>query len=153
MKIWPAGMILVLWIGAGVGCTPDPHSGKGFTLPEGDAQRGKETFVALQCNACHDVKGVDDIPVIDSGEEKRVTLGGEKSYVVTYGDLVTSIINPSHRFALGYPKDDVADEQGESKMRRYNDEMTVSQLIDLVTFLEQHYEVAFHEPTPYVPYY
>ena len=38
-------------------------------------------------------------------------------------------------------------------MRLYNDEMTVTQLINLVTFLEQHYKVEFYQPTPYVPFY
>ena len=119
----------VLLLSALVGCATDPKSGWGFTLPAGDAERGKATFVALQCNACHTVDGV-----------------------VTYGDLVTSIINPSHRFALGYQSDEI--QEGDvSKMRLYNDEMTVTQLADLVTFLQQHYEVEIYVPTPFVPYY
>jgi mono/diheme cytochrome c family protein len=153
MKVSSVGLIVCFGLAAVAGCTPDPRSGKGFTLPPGDAERGKATFVSLQCHACHDIKGVDDLPEMEGSDETRVTLGGEKRYVVTYGELVTSIINPSHRFALGYPKEEITDEQGESNMRRYNDVMTVSQLADLVTFLQQHYEVAFHEPTPYAPYY
>ncbi|MCA9135312.1 MAG: c-type cytochrome [Planctomycetales bacterium] len=133
------------------GCTPDPKSGKGFTLPEGDAQRGMETFVALNCNVCHTVEGTSIEP-IETEHHKIVKLGGKKGYVVTYGELVTSIINPSHRFAIGYPLDEIS-KDGESKMRLYNDEMTVSQLADLVTFLEQHYELEVYHPTPYVPYY
>ena len=134
-----------------VGCTADPKSGQGFTLPEGDAARGRETFSQLQCNACHTVRGVEFEPV-ESQETKLVALGGEKGYVVTYGDLVTSIINPSHRFAMGYPEDQVA-EDGVSKMRIYNDEMTVTQLSDLVAFLSQHYKLKLYQPTPYTPYH
>ena len=37
-------------------------------------------------------------------------------------------------------------------MRKYNEEMTIQQLIDLVTFLESHYSVREYEPTPYSPY-
>lgn len=134
-----------------VGCSTDPKSGAGFTLPEGDSAQGKATFVELQCNACHTVRG-SDIEALESEETKIVKLGGEKGYVVTYGDLVTSIINPSHRFALGYKAEEI-EEEGVSKMRKYNDEMTITQLTDLVTFLEQHYEVKVYHPTPYVPYY
>ena len=134
-----------------IGCTPDPKSGQGFTLPEGDAERGKATFVQLQCNACHTIEGIELEP-IESGEAKLVALGGEKSYVVTYGELVTSIINPSHRFAWGNEPDAIK-EDGVSKMRLYNDQMTVTQLSDLVTFLQSHYELKLYHPTPYVPYY
>ncbi|WP_047813976.1 c-type cytochrome [Rhodopirellula islandica] len=139
-----------------IGCTPDPKSGKGFTLPEGDITRGKSTFEQLNCQACHTVAGVtfDDTEQSsnsDSTDLKVVALGGEKMAVQTYGDLVTSIINPSHRFAKGFDQADIASE-GESKMRNYNEVMTVQQLIDLVTFLESHYSVKPYEPTPYGPY-
>ena len=133
------------------GCAPDPKSGDGFTLPEGDVERGQQTFARLQCNACHSVSGVDFEPV-EVSEEKIIPLGGEKTYVTTYGDLVTSIINPSHRFAAGY-KDEEIKTDGESKMKIYNDELTITQLSDIVTFLESHYQVRSYHPTPYMPYY
>ena len=38
-------------------------------------------------------------------------------------------------------------------MTVYNDVMTVSQLIDIVTFLQSHYELRPYEPTPYPDYY
>ncbi|QEF98963.1 hypothetical protein Mal15_30210 [Stieleria maiorica] len=133
------------------GCTSDPKSGWGFTLPEGDAVRGKATFVELKCNACHTVAGVE-LDQTNPEEVATVALGGTKGYVVTYGELVTSIINPSHRFALGYISEEI--KEGEvSKMRLYNDEMTVTQLSDLVTFLQEHYQVEIYVPTPFVPYY
>lgn len=135
-----------------VGCTADPKSGKGFTLPDGDAERGKQTFVELNCQACHTVSGVNFENAETSPEQKLIALGGAKTYVETYGDLVTSIINPSHRFAKGYSAEQVATE-GESKMRVYNDEMTVQQLIDLVTFLSSHYSLKQYDRSPYAPYY
>lgn len=134
-----------------VGCTPDPKSGKGFTLPDGDIERGKTTFVTLQCHACHTVDGLE-FEKPQQTDETMVALGGETPRVQTYGDLVTSIINPSHRFALGYEDEEIKAE-GESRMRTYNDEMTITQLIDLVSFLQQHYKVKTYQPTPYVPYY
>lgn len=151
MKLSFNCLLMMCALFAAAGCTADPKSGDGFTLPEGDAQRGQETFVALNCNACHTVDGVPIDP-IESDQNTIVKLGGKKGYVVTYGELVTSIINPSHRFALGYSPDQIKTDD-QSKMRVYNDEITVTQLTDLVTFLEQHYELEIYHPTPYVPYY
>jgi len=37
-------------------------------------------------------------------------------------------------------------------MTVYNDVMTVAQLIDIVTFLEEHYELRPYEPTRYPEY-
>ena len=87
-----------------------------------------------------------------NSREELIALGGVTRLVKTYGDLVTSIINPSHRYSIGYAAEEVKTD-GESQMRLYNDEMTVTQLIDLVTFLQPHYEVDIYPRTPYVPFY
>ncbi|MCG8651555.1 MAG: hypothetical protein MI861_17065, partial [Pirellulales bacterium] len=101
----PFSLAAVLILGAGC-TTSDPKSGKGFTLPEGDAERGKETFVQLQCTSCHTVSGLE-FEKPENSSEKMVVLGGEKPKVTTYGELVTSIINPSHRFAAGYDEEEI----------------------------------------------
>ena len=134
------------------GCSPGPKSSIGFTLPDGDAEQGKKTFVDLQCHACHTIEGMNFEKLETVTNDPMVRLGGETTYVRTYGNLVTSIINPSHRFALGYPSEEIKDGD-DSKMRLYNDEMTITELSDLVTFLQQHYEVRTYHPTPYAPYY
>ena len=144
-------IVFSLFCLAASGCTADPKSAEGFSLPDGNSQNGQETFAQLQCNACHTVAGVQ-FAKLEGTSEPIVALGGETPRVRTYGDLVTSIINPSHRFARGYADDDVK-QNGDSKMRLYNDEMTVKQLIDLVAFLQSHYQVKAHQPTPYMPYY
>ncbi|MGI9248256.1 MAG: cytochrome C, partial [Woeseiaceae bacterium] len=54
--------------------------------------------------------------------------------------LITAIINPSHKLASGYAKEVVA-EDGESKMHIYNHHMTVQELIDIVMFLQPYYDV------------
>ena len=144
-------VIFTLLLLVSIGCTPDPKSHEGFSLPDGDAQSGQATFAKLQCNVCHTVQGVE-FENLESASEPIVALGGVTPRVKTYGDLVTSIINPSHRFATGYAEEDVKAD-GDSKMRLYNDEMTVKQLIDLVAFLQSHYEVRAYQPTPYMPYY
>ena len=134
------------------GCATSPKSGKGFTLPEGDAQAGKENFISLRCNACHQIDGVDHIPAKGWESEPSITLGGQVKPIETYGKLVTSIINPSHRLARGYPLS-VVQEEGESKMANYNEVMTVSQLIDLVAFLQSRYKLIEYDPTDYPHYH
>jgi sulfur-oxidizing protein SoxX len=124
-----------------------PKSPLGFSLPDGDATRGRTAFVELRCNACHEITGLD----IGYGNgPAHVVLGGKTTRIRTQGELTTSIINPSHRLAPRYPADQVA-VNGQSLMSAayLNDVMTVQQLIDLVAFLQSTYEIA----PPAVPTY
>lgn len=130
--------MLVACIVALSACDRDRMSERGFSLPEGNSMAGRETFLYMQCNQCHTISGETLPPV--PGYEPFVELGGEVTRVKTYGELVTAIINPSHKLADGYPEDLVA-EDGESKMYVYNGFMTVQELIDLVAFLQPHYDV------------
>ena len=66
----------------------------------------------------------------------------------TYGELVTSIINPSHVLSPGYPKELIT-KNNQSAMPNFNDTMTVRQLIDLVAFLQSRYELVLPEPATY----
>jgi L-cysteine S-thiosulfotransferase len=135
------------------GCAPAPQSGRGFTLPDGDVEKGREAFVELQCHACHHVDGVE-FPAAEDGTDMAVQLGGKVPRIQTYGELVTSIINPSHKVAKGYVKEEVTkDDEGKvSRMLNYNEIMTVQQLTDLVKFLQSHYELQPLEPTDYPTY-
>lgn len=132
------------------GCGGGPKSAKGFTLPDGDIERGQAAFVSLKCTDCHRVAGID-LSVAEEEQGMSVRLGGEVSRIKTYGELVTSIINPSHRLPKGFNEEEIAVD-GESKMRNYNDVMTVSQLIDVVAFLQSRYELIEYEPTDYPPF-
>jgi hypothetical protein len=132
-----------------VGCAAAED--KEFTLPPGDAERGQAAFVKFRCFDCHVVDGVDLPPGEEPGQV-MVKLGGEVERLRQYGDLVTAIVNPSHRLAKGYTPSFVG-EDGKSRMTVYNDVMTVSQLIDIVTFLQAHYKLRPFEPTPYPDYY
>ena len=128
------------------GCERDYMSERGFALPEGDPIAGKEAFIYMQCNECHTIKDLD-LPTVPLADPPFVQLGGDVTKVKTYGDLVTSIINPSHKLAKGYPLEEVSND-GESKMYVYNGFMTVQELIDIVMFLQPHYEVVI----PYSAY-
>ena len=121
------------------GCSPEPTSSVGFRLPDGDADEGRAVFLYMQCNQCHTVAGLN-LPVVPDSPPPYVELGGKVSFVKTYGQLVTSIINPSHELASGYAAEMVS-ENGESNMYIYNRHMTVQELIDLVAFLQSHYDV------------
>ena len=131
--------ILSMLLSLSSGCTPGAKSEFGFRLPDGNAEAGRETFAYMQCNQCHTVVGetFDDIPFTDP---PYVELGGNLSRIKTYGELVTSIINPSHELAAGYEAE-VVSEDGESNMYVYNSYMTVQELIDLVAFLQSRYQV------------
>jgi mono/diheme cytochrome c family protein len=132
-------------------CGYGPDSPRGFSLPEGDAVKGEQVLLKHQCLACHTIEGVN-FEAIEPELQLRVKLGGEATKVTTYAELVTSIINPSHKIAKGYMLDAITD-SGMSKMRNYNDVMTVTELVDLVTYLQAKYKVKRYEYTPYGRYY
>lgn len=142
-------LVLILFCGAVLltGCN---EQARGFALPEGDIEVGKTTFKSLECNACHSISGIEWKGGSDS---LKINLGGEVASKKTYGDLVTSVINPSHKIARSYKENAISTtETGLSKMKNYNELMTVQELIDLVTFLQSEYKVSMPS-THYYPYY
>jgi hypothetical protein len=122
-----------------IGCTPREKSAAGFRLPDGDAAAGREAFVALKCNSCHEVEGVD-FPGPFADPIVPVRLGGDVAYARTDGELVTAIVNPSHRIASGHPTS-LVQTGTHSRMGDFGDVMTVRQLIDIVAFLHDRYHV------------
>ena len=96
-------VVLLMLVTAACG---GPKSGAGLRLPDGDVERGKAAFLELKCNTCHTVAKTEmPAPSKDYAYVRVVVLGGEVRQVKTYGALVTSIINPSHSLAPGYPKE------------------------------------------------
>lgn len=138
--------LLVAAIAGLAGCESGPDSPRGFSLPQGDADRGRQVFLYTGCLSCHSIAGIDSDIALEL--TPAVPLGGQVSRIKTYGELVTSVINPSHKIAESYQSQG-ASADGSSRMRNYNDVLTVSQLIDLVTFLEQQYELVPYQPTGY----
>lgn len=131
------------------GCEPAAKSGRGFKLPEGSVESGKTAFVDLKCYTCHTVYGVDDIPKPVDTVTSPVFIGGQVAKVKSYGDLVTSIIHPSHQITSEL-RGRWEEESQISPMPEFNHLMTVKQMIDLTTFLQSHYKKL--EPL-YDPYY
>lgn len=137
-KNWIALLIITLML-VTAGCTRSATSSAGFRLPDGNAADGREAFLYFECHQCHTISG-EELPAIPLADAPYVVLGGPVTRVKTYGQLVTGIINPSHKLADGYAAEQVA-EDGESNMYSYTEFMTVQELTDLVVFLQPHYDI------------
>ncbi|MDG2176499.1 MAG: c-type cytochrome [Gammaproteobacteria bacterium] len=126
------------------GCRAYPDEVGFFRFPilSGDVERGQEAFLRLECNQCHQVNGVE-IPNYSGTRPVTVELGGEIYFAKTYGDLVTSIINPDHVVSEEYlrqlPRD--ARRQTTSSPMYQKEEMLVTELIDIVAFLNSRYSL------------
>ncbi len=130
-------------------CDMRPQSGYGFTLPDGNITKGEEAFVRFACNDCHVINDREDLKLEDGLPAfMEVPLGGTSTRIETYGELVTSIINPSHEISQKYSGQPV-EYAGMSMMRNYNDAMTVSELIDIVAFVQEQYELEPYKPMAY----
>lgn len=127
--------LLILFICV-IGCS---QQSQGFVLPEGDIQEGKLTFVGLSCDQCHSIGDIEWQGEADA-LDLHVPIGGKVTSIKSYGELVTSVINPSHKIAKRFQQVTTTAD-GQSRMENYNQVMTVEQLIDLVTFLQSEYEV------------
>lgn len=142
------GWVLVALAVLTAACDFNLKSTRRFRLPQGNAERGRAAFVALNCTGCHTVSGVDlPKPTVEPGAV--VVLGGEVARLRTYGDLLTSIIHPTHSLSEKMPAA-AAKAGGTSPMPVVNDRMTVSQMVDLVTFLQPRY---IQLPAPVEWYY
>jgi L-cysteine S-thiosulfotransferase len=149
MKLLLKAAVLGVAVAGLSACGPNPESSAGFTLPKGNAEQGKANYIAFGCHACHSHA---DVPQLEPAGDIAVKLGGESARVRTYGELVTSVINPSHRVARR-SSEAMADESGQSKMATYNDVMTVTQMVDLVAFLQDSYTLSPYQNTTYPVYW
>jgi len=115
---------------------------RGFALPEGDPQLGQQAFVDLKCHTCHEVAGLEEeLPRPVARPLTDVKLGGLAMREPTDGELVTSIINPSHALYPAGEEERITSDGG-SRMANYNEVITAQQLIDLVALLHERYETA-----------
>lgn len=127
------GMLFVLTVI--IGCDPKQPE---FVLPDGDIKNGQALFVSFSCISCHTVRDLE-LPAPDVKGPVTVSLGGGVSKLKSYSELVTSVINPSHKLVTRRRAEEVS-QDGESIMAVYNDTMTVTEMIDIVAFLESRYK-------------
>lgn len=112
-----------------------------FPVQDGDIANGRQAFVDHRCHQCHTVAGVD-LPSLAGESTVQLRLGGETTAVKSYRDLVGSIINPNHVISERYREQLRLDAEVPlvSPMPIVPiDNMTVRQLIDIVTFLDSRY--------------
>ncbi len=135
----PLFFAIAILVAGACGCETGRHSAAGFRLPpDGDAARGRDAFLALECHRCHAVAG-ERLPAPTVEPPVPVVLGGERAEPVTDGYLVASIIYPNARLAP-YPRNQIT-AGGVSRMPDYRDRLTVRQLTDIVAFLQSRYTV------------
>lgn len=137
MRSCISGALLLVFMFLMSACGQQRSESREFILPEGSAERGEAHFVSLGCVSCHSILNYE-LPEAGADGPVNVMLGSS-TRITTYGDLVTSIVNPSHRLSPRYPRDDISSD-GESLMVSNNDVMTVTQLTDLIAFLQLHYQ-------------
>lgn len=144
-------LLMLILISGGVLISSCNEQARGFALPEGNIEQGKATYERLACNECH---SVSEVEWKGGSDNLNIQLGGEVTSKKSYGDLVTSVINPSHKIAPRYKQKNTTKttEAEHSKMKNFNDIMTVQELIDLVTYLQSEYNVTIPK-TYYYPYY
>jgi hypothetical protein len=116
-----------------------PNTALVVHFPLGNIQRGREAFVALECHACHRIADVE-IPAHPSPSSISVVLGGHTPRIETYGDIITAIVNPSHRLARSYRAAAGGDEPSPMAAAFLNDVMTTQQLVDIAAFLRTEYD-------------
>jgi L-cysteine S-thiosulfotransferase len=137
-----AAALVIVFLGAGA--CGGRKSPVGLHLPDGSPAAGQQAFVDLKCSSCHRVAGVA-LPEPVADPIVPVTLGGPWPNERTDGELLTAIINPSHKIAAGFPPE-LLTTGSRSRMGEYADVMTVRQLIDIVAFLHERYYVVQSEP-------
>jgi len=141
IALWIALALLVLFLLPA--CNKNPNSPRGFRLPEGDSTVGRETFIAKGCIQCHTVHE-DSLPISGQPSDIVVALGGPVTRAQTYGQLVTSIINPSHVIKANY-QGKYTDADGKSLMPDFTSELTVREMIDITEYLQSKYEIVIPE--------
>lgn len=146
----PLLLFTLLFLLSLLGCNVGPESPKGFNLPLGNALEGEKVFIKYKCLACHNMEGFD-YEMINKELQPPFLLGGNTLRVKTYADLVTSVINPSHRLARTYYPS-LTQQDGVSIMPAFNDLMTVSELVDLVAFLQPKFRIAQPKYTQFKHY-
>lgn len=117
-----------------------------FALPRGDAAVGKQIFIEFRCNDCHSIADIQhsgaEVAVQRMGkastEQVLVELGGTTSRFRSHAELVTAVINPSHKISTAYSRHQAVTQ---SPMKTYNQVLSVENVIDLVEYLQAEYDV------------
>jgi len=121
---------------------PDYANDFRFPILRGGIDKGQQAFASLGCIQCHIVEGVE-LPAFSGVGPFTVVLGGELIFAKTYGDITTSIINPDHVLSDQYLELLPSQERSRvnSSPMYLNENMKVTELIDIVAFLNSRYRL------------
>lgn len=147
-KRLPAMVVLLVL----TACSGDNRPVKGFVMPEGDVAQGEQVFVDFNCHACHTIPGME-FPEIENRPPFTLALGGEVYRVKNHGELLTAVVNPDQSICMAYrvAMAKAGREAQLSPMPYRGEDMTVAELVDLVTFLNAQYTKL--QPQLYTGYY
>lgn len=102
-----------------------------FTVPPGNADRGREVFRQLECYKCHEIKG-QDFPAAGTEAKSGPELTGMGSFhPAEY--VAESILAPNHVIVEG---PGFTGPDGLSTMPSYTDSLSLTQWLDLVAYLK-----------------
>jgi len=121
-------------------CDEQNRPVRGFVLPPGDSGAGKQVFIDHGCYQCHTLPQ-EDLPARVSNPPITLEIGGKVFRVRNYGELLDAVVNPNHIISPQYRMALDSEERKnlKSPMPDFNEELTVAELIDLVTFLHDQY--------------
>lgn len=126
-----ASLTILLCLTAAGGAVPP---GWQFRLPAGDPTRGEAVFVRMKCGACHTVAGRDIGGVRPEtgmvGPDLTGALAGQPAELLAERLITYDRFLPHGMFKATYSRSDAS-----SRMANYNEDLTVRDLIDLVTWL------------------
>src|SRR5688572_24636395 len=114
--------------------TPDAEKRQGqthhpigwrFTMPNGDAAKGRAVFEKFECHYCHEVRG-ENFPSPTENAPELSQMGG--LHPVEF--FAESIMNPNAVVPKEY-----RDSDGKSPMTNLTEKMTVKELIDVSAYV------------------
>lgn len=117
----------------------DAAAGPKPVVPLGKADAGQAVFVTKGCHQCHSA-GTTKLPPVDLAPRLVIELGGDVHGRWTRDDFARAILDPNHLVSEDYKiamiriGDHFKAEN--SPMPTFGDVLRVSELIDLVTFLD-----------------
>ena len=102
-----------------------------FSWPEGDAAKGRDVFVKLECYQCHEVKGESfPAPPRDPTRQGPALAGMGDHHPAEY--FAESVLDPNAVIVTG---PGFTGPDGLSIMPDYRDSLTLAETIDLVAFI------------------
>ncbi len=109
-------------------------------VPIGDPGKGRALFEDKRCSTCHTVEGAK-FPEVEQPVVDLVHLAGANNPEWTRDLYAREIMDPQHTISIDHQKAmvRVGDRVGEvnSPMVNFNKDLSVQDLIDITTFLEE----------------